>query len=147
MRTISLWQPWASLWCSPHKIHETRDWPTKHRGWLLVHASKKMVKQVDLDLADILAGEFGGCWASDLPVGAIIGAVNIVNCRRTDELAFNTKEAQTDYVCGNFAPGRYAWERGEWRQFAKQIPYRGAQGFFSVDLEEIGIKHMMPEAA
>ena len=24
MRALSLWQPWASLWCSSRKVHETR---------------------------------------------------------------------------------------------------------------------------
>jgi hypothetical protein len=40
MKAISLWQPWASLWCSPRKIHETRHWPTNNRGWMLVHAAQ-----------------------------------------------------------------------------------------------------------
>src|SRR6266851_1649200 len=48
MKGISLWQPWASLWCSRRKVHETRHWRCRHRGWLLVHAAKRFEKDFDL---------------------------------------------------------------------------------------------------
>lgn len=43
MKAISLWQPWASLWLTPRKIHETRPRRWNHSGWLAVHASKTLV--------------------------------------------------------------------------------------------------------
>jgi hypothetical protein len=32
-------RPQASLWCSSPKVHETRHWPCRHRGWPLVAGS------------------------------------------------------------------------------------------------------------
>lgn len=144
MKAISLWQPWASLWCSARKIHETRHWPTGHRGWLLVHAAKR---KPDADLWDTPVGEicddeFGNHWGIDLPFGAIVGKVNIIACRRTEDVTEEYRKDKSpkppgqivpdDYLCGNFAPGRYAWQRSEFICFRDPIPYRGAQGMFNV---------------
>src|SRR6266581_3369261 len=88
MKAISLWQPWASLWCSKRKVHETRPWRCSHRGWLLVHAAKRFEKDFELDdpLRLILDDEFGRHWAMDLPTGALIGMVNVVGCQPTQML-------------------------------------------------------------
>ena len=83
MKALSLWQPWASLWCSPAKIHETRHWPLRHRGKLVVHAAKKFVRDVDPALETILDSDFGSHWGLELPTGALIGIVAIIDCQPT----------------------------------------------------------------
>jgi hypothetical protein len=129
MKALSLWQPWASLWLSPAKIHETRHWPTKYRGWLAVHAAKKFEKEHDSDLAQILRQQFGTTWYRDLPTGAVLGAVNIIDCRRAAEVS-PTRE---DRLCGNFASNRYGFQRApEFILFKQPVPFRGLQGFFEV---------------
>ena len=40
MTAISLLQPWASLVVMGIKKIETRNWGTKHRGTILIHASQ-----------------------------------------------------------------------------------------------------------
>lgn len=136
MRAISLWQPWASLWLSPAKLHETRHWATAYRGPLLVHAAKKLVKDVEPELEDILDSEFGGHWGLDLPTGAIIGVVDLVDCVRTADLYPNranlTDGERDDLTCGDHSYGRFAWRRGSYRLFKQPIPYRGRQSFFDV---------------
>jgi len=134
MKAISLWQPWASAWCSPLKIHETRHWPINHRGWLAVHATKKIVHACGAELDDIICDEFGPHWRMELPRGAIIGAVNIVNCERTEDVydPQSVSERDDNWLCGDFSPGRFAWERREFRIFQNPVPYRGAQGIFFV---------------
>ncbi len=133
MKAISLWQPWASLWCSDRKIHETRHWSTHHRGPLLVHAAKRFVKYFERDepLREILDDEFGGHWAMDLPKGALIGIVNILDCFPADDLE-PSHHRSDDFQCGDFSTGRFAWRRSTYRLFDKPIPYRGAQGIFNV---------------
>ena len=134
MKAISLWQPWASLWCSPRKMHETRHWPTNNRGWILVHAAKRFEKDFDTDFAGMLREEFGATWYRDLPRGAIIGAVELIECRRTEEIyPPDCGGVGDDYISGNFYEGRYAWQRRGFQLFEMPIPYRGAQGFFTVD--------------
>jgi hypothetical protein len=46
MKAITLWQPWATLLAVGCKHMETRSWPTKYRGEILIHASKKPYSQV-----------------------------------------------------------------------------------------------------
>lgn len=125
MKALSLWQPWASLWCSPVKMHETRHWPTSHRGWLAVHATKKFVRDVDADLEAILDSEFGGHWGMDLPTGCIIGAVDLVQCWRTED---RQPVDDDDRTCGDWSPGRHAFERQRYFVLPRPMPCRGQQG-------------------
>jgi hypothetical protein len=128
VKAISLWQPWASLWVAGRKANETRHWPTDYRGPLLVHAAKKICVDVAAELAAILEDEFGGHWARDLPRGAIVGAVELVSCRPTEQCHVDAEE----WACGNYGPGRFAWGVQNAYVFCEPIPYRGAQGFFNV---------------
>src|SRR3954468_22513713 len=133
MKAISLWQPWASLWLSPRKIHETRHWQTSHRGWLAVHAAKK-IDEVDVAVLDLLVDEFGKDWKSALPQGAIIGAVDLIACVPADSVYGTHIGAEhcDDLIAGDFSEGRYAWRRGEFRRLREPIPFTGLPGFFEV---------------
>lgn len=138
MRAISLWQPWASLWLSPRKIHETRHWPLKIHSaatgvWLAVHAAKKVVGEIDDVLRQITVAEFGPNWNADLPRGAIIGRALVTACVDTGELRLGSAMPfGDDLACGNFDYGRYAWRRSIYSRLITPLPYRGQQGLFSV---------------
>lgn len=136
MKALSLWQPWASLWLSPRKVHETRHWAIQvPRGgfWLAVHAAKRAMSHDGLALDDICDAEFGPHWARDLPRGAIVGRVFVVSCRSTTNLGLAGElPGGDDFACGNFDDGRHAWRRTEFRRLRQPIPYRGSQGIFAV---------------
>lgn len=135
MRAISLWQPWASLWLTEHKIHETRHWQTSHRGWLIVHAAKKFPPLAPDDpLCDMLHRSCGADWRNTLPRGAIIGAVDMTRCRL---MSTTNPEHRDDEECGNWSPERYAWRRGDFVRLPTPIPYSGHQGLFNVQAEVI----------
>lgn len=141
MKAISLWQPWASLWCSPNKRHETRHWSTAHRGHLLVHAAQKIVLDlVDDEFEDIVSSEFGGHWGMDLPRGAIVGMVDLIDVIPTEKIVAGfrwTDEEKIDNACGNFDDGRFGWRRGTYWRFPQPIPYRGRQAMFDVPREVV----------
>jgi hypothetical protein len=128
MKAISLWQPWASLWLSPLKVHETRHWPTDFRGWLAVHATKRLVSDVGEELDELCVAQFGAMWRRTLPRGAILGAVHLVDCAPTEIIV----PSADDLECGDFSYGRYGWKRDEWKRLPEPVPYIGRQGFFSV---------------
>jgi hypothetical protein len=111
-------------------VHETRHWRCSHRGWLLVHAGKHFEKAFELDdpLRLILDDEFGGDWAKDLPTGALIGMVNVVDCRATQTPFGDAAASDDDRECGDFSARRFAWKRDDYRLFDQPIRYRGAQG-------------------
>lgn len=84
MKALSIRQPWAWLILNAGKDIENRDWPTKLRGRILVHASKGMTHSGDYAsaygaamVADprILMPEF-----DDLERGGIVGSIEIVDC-------------------------------------------------------------------
>jgi len=136
IKAISMWQPWASLWLSPNKRHETRHWATPHRGRLLVHAAKKFIKDVDPALDGILSSEFGNHWGQELPTGAIIGMVDLVDVVPTEKIFDGrcdlTDDEEIDVACGDFSDGRFGWRRGTYWVFREPIPYRGRQAIFHV---------------
>lgn len=85
-KAISIMQPWADLICFGVKDIENRDWRTNFRGWVLIHAGKKMDQDA---LADLHKGI---CPADGLPLiptkgvraplnrGGIVGVAEIVDC-------------------------------------------------------------------
>lgn len=146
LKALSLWQPWGSLWLSPNKRHETRHWKTSHRGRLLVHAAKRIEKDVDSELDDICSSEFGNHWGIELPTGAIIGMLDLVDVIPTEKLyarkrAFDdctrTDQESADLACGNFDPNRFGWRRGSYWRFPEPIPYRGRQMLFDVPCDVV----------
>lgn len=134
VRAISLWQPFASLWLSPWKIHETRHWATSYRGRLIVHAAKRECDySATRELDDLCNKQFGSRWRDNLPRGKLIGSLNISDCISTNFAHSDTIE---DGVCGDFGPNRFMWRRAEdYQGFKKPIPYVGRQGFFNVPIE------------
>lgn len=65
--------------------------------------------------------KFGPHWGLELPRGAIVGMVRLIACKPTDDL-FNTglpSADSDDFECGDFAPGRFAWERDQFIQFER----------------------------
>lgn len=133
LKAISVRAPW--WWAILHagKDIENRDWPTKFRGKVLLHASKwwclsdvsddtETVRDIyrsaggepsDTGLTYRMMRDAGGC---------IVGSVEIVDCvgRSPSPWFF----------------GRYGFVLRNPIAFAEPIPCRGALGFFtpSVDL-------------
>lgn len=128
MKAITLWQPWASLWLTTRKVHETRCWATKHRGEIAVHAAASPIRHgnISRELAMICEDEFGGHWGMDLPRGCIIGVVNLEDCKLMGQDAVSPINAD-DYFCGDWSPDRFAWRRGEFLKLAIPLAIRGKQ--------------------
>lgn len=104
MKALTIHQPWASLIITGAKALENRRWRTKYRGPLLIHASK-------------VAGRI----QCDLPRGAILGVVDLIDCVAIDDVAGQPH-----------AEGPICWRLANPRAFAKPIPYRGQMGVFDV---------------
>ncbi len=134
MKCISLWQPFATLWLlEGEKQFETRSWHTSHRGPLLVHAAGLRNSQIK-DFSNC-SGVREALWRhnllpQDLAFGSIIGEVDIIGCWKMSDLP---EPSEREASFGNWAPGRYAWERApNARIYSKPIPYAGSQRVFNV---------------
>ncbi len=82
MKAITIKQPWASLIVSGLKDIENRTWKTNFRGRVLIHAGKSREKQYFIPKQAIAKDEVDAIISSELPQGAIIGSVEIVDCVR-----------------------------------------------------------------
>lgn len=96
MIALSIRQPWASLILKAGKDIENRDWHTKVRGRILIHAAKGMTRaehenaidfavhalrarQPDVAKQTTTLRELGFAF-DDLQRGGIVGSVEIVDC-------------------------------------------------------------------
>lgn len=107
MKAISLKQPWASMIAREEKTIETRTWPTKYRGDLLIVASKYP--------------KFPG-----LPHGKAVCIVELVDCRPM------TKADEQAARCEIF-PRAFAWLLDNIRPI-EPFDVRGQLGFYEVDV-------------
>ncbi len=109
IKAISLHQPWASMIAQGSKTIETRNWPTSHRGDLLIVSTKKP------EIPGLLSG-YALC------------IVNVVDCRPMnvqDESAARCK----------WRSGAWAWVLDDIRRI-EPFRMRGYQGIYVVEIEE-----------
>ncbi len=120
---ISVRQPWATFLLHGKDV-ENRNWPTKVRGWRWLHASKGVPKwefeegmcqgRELLEDADVLS----------FPRGAIIGAIEIVDC-----------------VTSSLSPwfvGEYGFVIGRVHRVPMPVTCGGALGFWHVPADVLG---------
>lgn len=122
---LSIRQPWAWLIIHAGKDIENRTWPTRFRGWFLIHAAKGMTRNEYAEAFDVLdeietTGQMAIPSFDELKLqcGGIVGMAKLGNC-----------------VTGSDSPwffGPYGFVIDE----VKPLPFRvckGALGFFRVD--------------
>src|SRR5689334_19695899 len=86
LKALSIQQPWAWLIVNGHKDIENRDWRTKYRGLVAIHAGKKMD---DGALTDVICGRhpvigdkrnYDRTDRRGTETGGIVGVAEIVDC-------------------------------------------------------------------
>lgn len=131
MLAITLHQPWASLVAIGAKEFETRSWRTMHRGQLAIHAALttdhfNLTRQNKSMQAALL--EAGYLITEQIPLGAVIAVVELVNCFPVEEVWGQISDEEADF--GDFSAGRYAWELRLIREVKPYVPARGRQGLW-----------------
>jgi hypothetical protein len=135
---LSINQPWCWLIASGHKGIENRNWTTGYRGWVLLHASKKM----DLDwfyprgygedtgkLYKGKAARFGLAGImpdhrSKYPTGCIVGIAHLDDVVTWSESVWFNESSRYGFVLSQahtLAP----------------IPYQGALNLFGVPISVV----------
>jgi activating signal cointegrator 1 len=140
VKIISLWQPWASLIAYELKQYETRSWSTPYRGTLVIHAAKRAMTIEDKEVWNsavwvacdnkYVEGKFPN--VEDLPLGAIVAIADLTHGglfmgnSNGDHGIDIGSITQLEYMCGNWAPRRYAWRLENVKRVAS-FPYKGGQ--------------------
>lgn len=143
IKSISLWQPWASAMAIGLKRNETRSWATKYRGPLAIHAAKTdnaLTRESWQHITiqnQIISKHFNqlcGLNYDALPRGCIVavGTLDEVVPTEIESKFIGLVEAEL----GNYEPGRFAWKFTNLRSLPTPIPARGAQGFFEVEIPD-----------
>ena len=124
MKALSIRQPWAFAITMGVKPVENRDWPTRFRGPVLIHAGKREERD---DVEGVLRriGEQTGesveviarGYESHRWLGCIVGAARVVDC---------VTEMDSPWFCG---PYGFVMADARW---SNRVECRGALGFFEV---------------
>lgn len=132
MKALSLWQPWAQAVVLGLKTFETRSWSTRHRGRIAIHAAKRAPAPRRGEFSELYqALRLCGVTREELPLGAIVGLVDVLGVSETQHLG-ELSDQQRRW--GDFGPGRFAWRLSDpWR--CAPIPLRGRQGLFDLPSE------------
>jgi len=124
VKAISLWQPWATLMAVRLKKNETRHWATSYRGRILIHATKRMEPPTIL-MRELLKPHGYQSW-DDFPRGALVCAVDIIDCISTN----NYEQEYPECQFGDYSPNRFVFVTDNLQTFKDPIPFRGIQGKF-----------------
>lgn len=135
MKALSLWQPWASLVALGEKRIETRDWATKYRGELAIHATAQLpaywlgtsrnTEAFRNELADVfnVRREYDVFATKKLPRGCVLCIVRLVEIQETRYV--REMLCERERIFGNYEDGRYAWSLELIERFNEPIPAKG----------------------
>ena len=125
MKVLTIKQPWASLIIEGYKRFEFRSWKANYRGELLIHAGKS----VDKEAYERLKG-----YLTEMPLGKIIGKVELTDCIKTTPKFFEErlKENRDIYTKSIFKED-YAWQVELKEKFDKPIDVKGKLGLWNYE--------------
>ena len=116
MKALSINQPWAWLIVNGHKRIENRDWDTRFRGRIMVHAGKKVDRDFDFIHWEQVIGK---PIPRSFDVGGIVGEVTI--------------KGVTQQSNDPFFFGKYGFILIHAVAYKELRPCKGALGFFDPD--------------
>lgn len=121
MKCLSVSQPFAELIISGVKSIDLRGWSTKHRGDILIHAPKKIMKSE--------CQRFG---ISNPVTGAIVGRASLVDVKRYHGISELNDDSHLHLAQNNLERKRYGFLLEKPYRFATPIPQKGQLGLFEV---------------
>lgn len=134
MKALTILQPYAHLIRDRHKRVENRTWPTRYRGLIYIHAGKSR-SMLDIENGMDVETEIE---LSAMAFGAVVAIAELVDCLRIEEIQSGKHDAAHPWLKTHyhtFGPWCWVLDRvhaiGPW-------PYRGAQGLFEIDDDELG---------
>jgi hypothetical protein len=139
VKVLTITQPYATLITIGAKKIETRNWPTKYRGPLAIHAAKGITKYERFLFEDSPFREAfraAGMTSADVDAqrGHIIAVAEIVACAEADNHA---QVGEPEFSFGDYTPGRFMWLLKNVRRLDKPVLVKGALGLWNYEGELI----------
>lgn len=120
MRALTVCQPYAHLIVLEKKPVENREWSTRYRGPLVIHAGKSLAW---------MAGEKP---SPDMAFGAAVGMADLVDCLHINEIEDGLHDARYPWIRDHeHTQGTFCLVLENVHRFAIPIPCKGAQGFWN----------------
>ncbi len=117
---------------------ETRSWMTSYRGPLLIHAAKRKPDYWPSTRVRRAFRNLGILYLAQLPLGSIIGKVELYDCRPTlagGAAAGSPPAWAIDEIdLGDYSFGRYMWMTCGSEIFPIPIPCTGRQRIFDIEI-------------
>jgi hypothetical protein len=137
MKSISVWNPFATLLVKGFKVFETRSWPPPASliGQRIGIASTKTIRP---EQRAYLSDENFQAYYDRLGLPGSIEEMSngyMLGTVQLDSFEIMTEEFMEDVsgeeqMYGHWAVGNYAWRVIKPKEFAHPIPVRGAQGIY-----------------
>ena len=128
---ISLCEPYASAIYLGLKQNETRGWPTRYRGDLVICAAKRKMDPGTANSA-LTLGIFNQ--GHQPQYGLALCVVEVYDCLSTD--AANLRLDDMERSLGDYRRRRFAWLTRNLRQLKTPIPVIGHQQLFKLPPEQ-----------
>lgn len=134
--TRTIYQPYASAVFEGMKHYETAIRRTHIRGQVYIHAASTLRPRFYvpflMDTDDLPeSSTYTLEWLRSLPLGAILGTVEIVDCVSTEEIRDGLSEQERAF--GNYGDGRWAYVLANPTKYPESIPVKGKQGWWYFD--------------
>lgn len=121
MKALTICQPYAHLIVCGQKLVENREWPTRYRGPLVIHAGKS---REWLGQEDEQRFERNG---NPLAFGAAVGVAQVVDCLHIDGVLRGDHDEKYPWLAlHEHTHGPWCWVLANARRIAP-VPWRGAQ--------------------
>lgn len=122
MKIITLKQPWASLISEGIKEYEIRNWKTKYRGPILIHAGKGVYKE-HLKSFDI-----------DYPKSRVVAKAILEDCLLIDDKLNKKLNKINKKIYGpNSVIGKYAWKLSHIEKINSNRYIKGRLGLWDIE--------------
>ena len=136
-KAVTLYQPYASFMAVNEKFNETRNWSTKYRGTVFIHAGKRLPAPRSAEEAHAQELLRGSAYLSDtplqyLPRGALISCGTLVDCVLMDAAFCARMEDTRELQLGWYSPGRYAWKFENMQPLPEIVPMQGQLSLWDV---------------
>ncbi len=129
MKVLSIKEPFASLISLGIKKIETRSWKTNYKGEIYIHASltrSKIDDERKEKLLKLLPDNYS------FKQGYVICKGYLKDCILMDDAFLKKiKNYKTEFLCGHYEKGRYAWMIDDVTLLDKKIPAKGKLGIWN----------------
>jgi len=127
MKALTICQPYAELIARGDKRVENREWPTRYRGLLYIHAGKSREWMNDGD--DGMEYDYG-LRVADMSFGAVVAVARLVDCLEYDFIMRGMHREKYPWLKDHeHTNGPWCWILADVSR-VKPVPWRGALGLW-----------------